>query len=67
MTVLSYEQGVAATRIENTQRVQWAAKGLHILKRDGKRKWMPALNDRQVEDAKLQLELFLKRRSGMPT
>ena len=60
MYVLSYEQGVAANKMENQERVGWADKGLHILQRGGKRKWVPALSLRQIDEAKQQLALFLE-------
>jgi len=54
MQVLSYEQGVAASWMEDMERVGWAGKGLYILQRGGKRKWVPALNPRQIAEAKQQ-------------
>jgi hypothetical protein len=64
MEQLGYEQGVAATKIESEERIEWASKGLHILCRGGKQKWVPALNDRQVEQSRQQLADFLARRNG---
>ncbi len=63
MTVLSFPQGVAATRIDAAKRVGWAAAGLHILQRGGREKWAPALNQRQIEEAKEQVAEFRARHS----
>src|SRR5262249_39784752 len=64
MEQLSYEQGVAATKIESEERIEWASRGLHILYRGGKQKGVPALNDRQIEQSRQQLADFLARRNG---
>lgn len=61
MQMLSYEQGVAASRMESLERVGWAEKGLYILQRGGKRKWVPAINARQIGEAKQQCAAFLTR------
>jgi hypothetical protein len=55
MVVLSFIQGVAATRVPASRRVVWARNGLHVLRRPGKRQWVPAVNERQVRDAEEQL------------
>lgn len=66
MQVLSYEQGVAANKMNNQERVGWASKGLYIIQRCGKRKWTPALSLRQIDEAKQQYATFLNdRRAGI--
>ncbi len=60
---LTFEQGVAATHMECPQRVRWAEGSLHIIQRGGKRKWMPALNARQIVEAKQQFAAFRERQS----
>ncbi len=68
MQVLSYEQGVAANKLNNQERIGWAGKGLFIIQRCGKRKWVPALNPRQIDEAKQQYAAFLNdRRQGSRT
>ena len=68
MQVLSYEQAVAANKLNNQERVGWASKGLYIIQHCGKRKWTPALNPRQIVEAKQQYAAFLNdRREGIRT
>lgn len=59
MRSLSYEQGVASTHAQATQRVQWAALGLHIFRRGGKHQWIPAVTMRQAERAQDQYQGYL--------
>lgn len=61
MKTLTFEQGVAATHIEDPQRLRWAEGGLHVIQRGGKRKWTPALNARQIVEAKQQFAAFRER------
>ena len=61
MKPLTYEQGVAATHAATPSRIQWAIHGLHIFRRGGKRKWMPAITPRQVEQAQQQYAGYLAK------
>lgn len=61
MKPLTYEQGVAATHIEAPACIQWAIGGLHIFRRGGKRKWIPATTPRQVEQARQQYAGYLTK------
>jgi hypothetical protein len=42
MPVMSYEQTVAANRLEASKRVDWLNRGAGVIKTTGRRRWKPA-------------------------
>jgi hypothetical protein len=55
MILLSFVQAEAATQLAEAKRVEWLAKGGHVLRRGGKHRWKPVTADWQIAEAKKQL------------
>lgn len=50
MVVLRFIQGEAATKLSAAERIEWATKGLHVVRGDGRRSWTAAMSDRAIEE-----------------
>jgi hypothetical protein len=58
MTLLTFVQSEAATQISDEQRIEWLAKGCHVLQRGGKHRWKPVTSDWQIDEARRQLAAY---------
>ena len=70
MGLLSFVQAEAATQIQDGERIEWLAKGGHVLDRGGKHRWKPVTADWQIEEAKRQVASYdrnAKKRHSPPT
>ena len=52
MDCLSFVQSEAATKLDQTKRLEWIQRGMYVLKHAGKRGWQAAIKDREIEEAK---------------
>ena len=58
MMVLTFIQAEAATKLSSAERMEWIAKGLHVLRGVGRRKWTVAMSDREIEESGRQVAEF---------
>ena len=55
MTVLTFIQAEAATKLTAGDRLEWIAKGLHVVRGAGRRRWTAAMTDRAIEESGRQV------------
>ncbi len=58
MVVLSFIQAEAATKLSAAERIEWTAKGLHVVRGVGRKRWTAAMSARAIEESGRQVAEF---------
>jgi hypothetical protein len=66
MRVLNKAHAEAATKLSRVQRQLWVERGMHVVRRPGRR-WTAALTPRQIAAAKDQVATVQQRWQQLPT